>query len=176
MKRIPLDQNVPDEWPVRDGLTAYLEENGFDTSQYDDDQVTVNFWGIRFTIPNPPSRKMAIRYHDLHHLMTGFGTDPTGESEISAWELRAGIGVFGFYVRMIIMSGALIGLIHSPRRTWRAWKAAKSAHRLPVPTMAHYLELLDLTVGQLRSRYGIRPGGLEGVRALHRDAPALDTL
>ena len=105
---LSLNETTPNDWSVRDGLATYLFENGFDTRQYDDDFVTVNFWGIRFTLPNPPNRKLAIRYHDLHHVMTGYGTDPIGEAEISAWELRRGIGVFGWYVRSIILSGVLL--------------------------------------------------------------------
>lgn len=171
MTRPPPHQNIPDDWSVRDGLADYLDENGFDTRNYDDDRVTVNFWGIRFPLANPPSRKMAIRYHDLHHVMTGYGTDPTGEAEISAWELRGGIGVFGLYVRLIIFSGACLGLLHSPRRTWRAWKAAREIARFPTPTLAHYAHLLTLSVGELRTLYGVRSGGVATVKGLHRDAP-----
>jgi hypothetical protein len=35
-------------------------------------------------IPNPPSRRRAIRIHDLHHLVTGFSTDLAGEAQVSA--------------------------------------------------------------------------------------------
>ena len=168
---LPLNETTPNHWSVRDGLATYLFENGFDTRQYDDDFVTVNFWGIRFTLPNPPNRKLAIRYHDLHHVMTGYGTDPIGEAEISAWELRRGIGVFGWYVRSIIMSGVLLGLLHSPKRTWCAWKAGWSECTLPKPSMEHYETLLDLTVGELRALYGVSPTGIAKTRQLHRDAP-----
>ena len=40
--------------------------------------------------PNTPSRKRAVRYHDLHHALTGYATDLTGEFEISAWEIGSG--------------------------------------------------------------------------------------
>lgn len=168
---LSLNETIPGDWSVRAGLHSYLAENGFDTSQYDDDSVTVNFWGIRFSIPNPPARKLAIRYHDLHHVMTGYGTDPTGEAEISAWELRRGIGVFGWYVRLIILTGVFVGLVHSPRRVWQAWKAGRSLRKLPDPSIEHYEKLLCLTVGELRAQYGVESTGVMKSRALHRDAP-----
>ena len=170
-KKLSLNETIPAHWSVRDGLGCYLAENGFKTSQYDADFVTVNFWGIRFSMANPPNRKLAIRYHDLHHVMTGYGTDPTGEAEISAWELRRGIGVFGWYVRFIILTGVFLGLFHSPRRVWKAWKAGLSSRKLPQPSMTHYEALLDLTVGELRAQYDVESKGITTTRALHRDAP-----
>ena len=172
VKHLPLDQNVPGDWSVADALETYLGENGFGREQYDADKVTVNFWGIRFTIPNPPNRKIAIRYHDLHHIMTGYGTDPTGEAEISAWELRRGIGIFGFYVQMIILSGVFVGLFHSPIRTFRAWQAGKSDQKLPAPTLSDYETLMKMSVSELRRTYDVSPKGVAGPRRLHRDAPA----
>lgn len=154
-----------------DALDAYLSENGFSREEYDKPRVTVNFWGMRFTVPNPPSRQLAVRFHDLHHVMTGYGTDPAGEFEISAWELRRGIGVFGTYVRLIITSGALSGFLLYPRRTTRAFRRAMKTPRLPIPSMSLYEELLSLSVGALRARYGLDAAGVAGARGLHADAP-----
>ena len=74
--------------PVRRALEMYLEENGFSASEYDASVVKVTFWSVTFPLPNPPSRQVAVRLHDLHHVVTGYGTDPVGEAEISAWDLR----------------------------------------------------------------------------------------
>ena len=124
MASYPLDTPLPAELPVSEALEAYLSENAFTTEEYDASKVSVTFWGVRFTVPNPPSRQLAVRFHDLHHVMTGFGTDPAGEFEISAWEMRRGLGVFGLYVRLIILSGALSGFLLYPRRAGAAWKRA----------------------------------------------------
>lgn len=122
---------------VKDALDAYLTENGF-SRNYDAAEVDINFFGIRFQLPNPPSRKVAGRYHDLHHLMTGYGTDPTGESEVSAWEIRRGISVFSLYIWVLIFSVLLGGLFHSPKAVVRAWRASKVGNPLPEPSIAHY--------------------------------------
>src|SRR5262249_36536717 len=36
-------------------------------------------------------RKRLVGAHDLHHLLTGYGTDLVGEAELGAWELGAGV-------------------------------------------------------------------------------------
>ena len=159
---------------VVDALDAYLAENGFSREEYDKPEVTVNFWGMRFKVPNPPSRQLAVRFHDLHHIMTGYGTDPIGEFEISAWEMQRGLRVFGGYVRLIIATGMLAGLVVAPRRTLAAKRSARCATPLPAPSLGLYQELLDLSVGALRRRYDVPDGGLTGRRALNEDAPVPD--
>ena len=139
MQLYSLDQPLPATLSVRQALEVYLTENGFTTKDYDLDVVKVTFWSFTFSLPNPPSRKLAIRFHDLHHLMTGYGTDPVGEGEISAWELRKGIRVFGIYVQMIIFMGTLLGLLHSPKRVWRAWNSSKSSVPLPMPSLEQFV-------------------------------------
>ena len=93
-----LAQPLPATLSVRDARDAYLAENGFTIEDYDADHTPVNVWGVWFKFPNPPSRKLALRYHDLHHIMTGYGTDLTGEIESSASELRRGIRGFGPFI------------------------------------------------------------------------------
>ena len=130
-----------------------------------------DFWGWTFSIANPPSRKLAIRFHDLHHVVTGYGTDPIGEAEISAWELRKGIRVFGIYVQAIIFLGTLLGLIHSPKRVWAAWNRSKGSAQLPLPSLDHYEYLLTLTLKELRELYNVPLEGIAGRRVLNDNAP-----
>ena len=171
METYSLDRPLPGDLSVQSALDAYLDENGFTTVEYDARTVTVTFWGASFTLPNLASRRLAIRFHDLHHVMTGYGTDPAGEFEVSAWELRRGIRVFGFYVRLIIMGGALAGMLIYPRRTWAAWKAAKPAPRFSRPTLDLYHALMELSVSALRERYAVPAAGIAGRRTLHENAP-----
>ena len=171
MTAISLHQPIPPDLSVRAARQAYLAENGFDMEQYDADWVPVNLWGVRFSFPNPKNRKLAVRYHDLHHIMTGYGTDEVGEAQISVWELRHGIGVFGLFVQLIILTQIILGLVHSPRIVLRAWKKVPKGKRLPQPSFTHYESYLDMSLGGLRQSYGLPRAGLEGARALHGDAP-----
>ena len=169
-----LSKPFPKDWTVQQAVEAYLEENGFPIEDYDKSTVDVTFWSFTFPFPNPPSRQVAVRFHDLHHVVTGYGTDPTGEAEISAWETRRGASVFSWFVRSIVWSGALFGMLHSPRRTLAALRAGfspDSAGLQPV-TMARYTELLQMDVGSLRAVYGVPPDGITGARTLHYGAPS----
>src|SRR5438552_3722467 len=111
---------------VNEGRDAYLRENGFTVAAYQERWTEASYSGFRFSVPNTPRHRWAIRLHDLHHVATGYGTDPVGEGEISAWELRRGIRPLGLYVGAIVLGGALLGLALAPRRTLAAWRAAGS--------------------------------------------------
>ena len=160
--------------PVRRALEMYLEENGFSASEYDASVVKVTFWSVTFPLPNPPSRQVAVRLHDLHHVVTGYGTDPVGEAEISAWELRRGTGIFSFFVQAIVIGGVLLGLIHSPKKTLAAWRAGYHRDNIPLQeaTLENYHRLLDLSVGELRQIYGVTSEGIARARQLHYAAPS----
>lgn len=41
-------------------------------------------------LPNIETRHRYLRYHDLHHLVTGYSVGRIGEGQISAWELGSG--------------------------------------------------------------------------------------
>ena len=169
-----LSKPYPADWSVRQALDAYLSENGFSVAEYDAPFVKVTFWSITFPLPNPPSRQIAVRLHDLHHVVTGYGTDPIGEAEISAWELRRGVGIFSLFVQSIVFGGVCLGLLHSPRKTLAAWRAGYHPDKVPLQkaTMANYEKLLTLSVGELRDLYGVPRSGLTGSRQLHYASPS----
>jgi len=157
---------------VRSGRDAYLAENGFTTASYDDDRVPIALFGTTFWIINTAARKRAVRWHDLHHVATGFGTDPAGEGEISAWELRRGLRGLGLYVGAIVVSGLGLGLLLAPKRTWRAWVASgKDHHNFFARDVADYERVLDMTIAELRTDLAIPPTGIATERGLHAAAP-----
>src|SRR5690606_11263295 len=82
--------HMPPEWTLRQGRDRYLADNGFTMDEYSASTFAIELLGRKLRLPNPPSRQRVIALHDLHHLLTGYGTDLTGEGEIGAWELRAG--------------------------------------------------------------------------------------
>ena len=130
----------------------YLAENGFSIRDYYAPMFTIAIFGLALKFPNTEAHKRAVPLHDLHHVLTGYGTDWIGEAEIGAWELRAGCN--SFIVYFLNGSGVIIGLFISPRRVWRAFRAARGQRTLyndPAP----YERLLQMTVSELRKRLGI---------------------
>jgi hypothetical protein len=162
---------LPATMSVREGRDAYLRENGFTVAAYDDPWTKASFFGIPISIPNTKRHRWAIMLHDLHHVVTGYGTDIPGEAEISAWETRRGLGSIGLYVAAIVASITATGAVLSPRRTIAAFRASGRHHSLFDEPRA-YDVLLDMTVGDLRKALHVPIEGLATrPRALHPDAP-----
>ena len=143
----------PDCLQMEEARDLYFAANGFSTRDYDAPTFTLGIFGLSLRFPNTTARKRVVPLHDLHHILTGFGTDWMGEAEIGAWELRAGCNSFIAY--FLNGSGVIIGFFISPHRVWRAFQSAKGQRTLYRDT-ASYDQLLQMTVGELRKRLGIR--------------------
>lgn len=135
---------------LRAARKLYFAVNKFgDNGGYDDAWVDFKLGPIPFPFPNTPARIRAVKVHDLHHILTGYDTDLTGEFEISAWEL--GAGCKDFYAAWVLNLGGMTGgLVSSPRRIIRAFArglASRSLYGLPLD------ELLELPVGEARARF-----------------------
>lgn len=142
---------------VREGRDAYLKENGFDMAGYTSPTFELPILGRQVSFPNPPSRQRAIARHDLHHAITGYGTDYAGEAEIGIWELRAGCNTA--FLWFINLTAVAFGLVIAPHRVWRAWRATKGQRSLYVDPRS-LEELLDLPLGELRAQLGVPREGL----------------
>jgi hypothetical protein len=168
---------LPATMSVRRGRDAYLAENGFTVAAYEDRWTKASFFGIPMWVPNTKAHRRAIMMHDLHHVATGYGTDLTGEAEISAWELRRGLSGLDLYVGSIVTMGAVMGLFKAPRRTLRAFRHSKGKTSSLFRRDRSYDALLDMTVGELRAELELPQEGLaEEPRRLHDFAPAPDTV
>jgi hypothetical protein len=149
---------------MREARELYFKRNGFSVAAYSAPTFTLKFLGIPVTFPSTANRKRALPLHDLHHIITGYGTDWIGEAEISAWELRAGglsLARFGMVVYWLDGSGALLGLLLAPRRVWRAFRAARGQRTL-FNESEPFDTLLEMSVDALRRRLGIPQEGLAG--------------
>ncbi len=156
---------IPAEWTVREGRDHYLSENGFSIQQYSNRRFSAPFHRWTLKLPNPRQRQINVCRHDLHHVVTGYGTDGIGEFEISAWEVGAGLGKL-WIAWAICVPAFLWGLIRSPRRALAAYRIGKRCRSLFVQPVV-YEELLRMTVGDLRryvrvpeDGFADRPAGL----------------
>lgn len=138
---------------VRHQRERYFEENGFGTSAYDAPVFRVRVGPISLPFPNPG----LLPFHDLHHVLTGYGTGLVGEAEISAFELRTGCR--SPIVILLCIGSVAIGLLLAPRRVLRAWSRTRHAVSL-YGSSAALDELLDLELTDLRRKLRIPDGGL----------------
>jgi hypothetical protein len=137
---------------MRDARTLYFQVNGFgDNGGYDDPWVDFKLGPVPMPFPNTPARVRAVRYHDLHHVLTGYDTDIVGEFEISAWEIAAGCK--GFVAAWQLNLGGMFGgLLIAPRRTLRAFLRGRHSRTVYGDDLE---ALLQSNVGELRARTGV---------------------
>lgn len=150
-----------------EAVKEYFAANHFgEDGGYNDRWVEVKLGPIPFYIPNTESRVRAVRYHDLHHVLTGYRTDLAGEFEISAWELATGCADF-YAAWWLNLLGLIGGLLIWPRRTVFAFlrgRRSKNLYREPYGPA-----LLADTVGAARTRLELANeahGGMTGADGL----------
>jgi hypothetical protein len=162
---------APPTMSVREARDLYLQENGFTTAGYEEDVSELSFFGLPIRMRNSEGRKRGLPFHDLHHVVLGYGTDFKGECEISAWELRTGTRGYGWFVRYLVLQTTLLGLIITPLRTLSAWRMARthrSLYQAPIQTE----RLLAMTVAELREHLRIPVDGVVSEpQRLHPKAP-----
>lgn len=131
----------------------YFRFNGFgEDGGYGAQWVDFKLGPIPFPFPNSAKRVDAVRYHDLHHIMTGYRTDFLGELEISAWELASGCA--DKPVPWILnFGGHAAGMLLAPRRTLRAFVRGRHSQNLYRRRFDD--QLLARRVGDLRRELGL---------------------
>jgi hypothetical protein len=145
---------IDDALSVRAGRQLYFERSGIEPG-YDARWVTLRAGGIPvLVLPNTAGRVRAVRFHDLHHVATGYQTTWTGEGEIAAWELASGCGSF-LAAWVLNLSALVVGLVISPRRVFRAFVRGRHSQNLYLTAGEWSEALLDLRVGELRTKLGL---------------------
>ena len=140
-------------WSLREARERYFERNGFGASGgYDEKWVKLAFGPLRFAFPNTPGRVRAVRYHDLHHVVTGYDTSWTGEAEIGAWEVASSCRdhVAAWLLNLYAMG---VGLVIAPGAVWRAFLRGRHSHNLYAEPFGD--ALLDESVGAMRRRLAL---------------------
>ena len=139
-----------DAMTMREARKVYFEANGFgETGGYDDAWVDFMLGPIPMPFPNTKGRVRAVRYHDLHHILTGYDTNVAGEFEISAWEIGAGCKDFGA-AWVLNLSGLAGGIVRAPQRVFRAFVRGRAQRTIYGDDLD---AVLDMTVGEARARF-----------------------
>jgi hypothetical protein len=138
---------------LREARALYFERNGIPADGgYAQRWVKVTRNRLPLYLLNTAPRRRAVPYHDLHHVLTGYDTSNTGESEISAWEIAAGTWPHWFAL-FIDLVGLAVGLLIAPLRSFRAFVRGRRSRSLYAEPLTD--ELLSSPVGVARSRLGI---------------------
>ncbi len=151
---------------MRDARLRYWQANEFgDDGGYNKKWEVVKVGPIPLPVRNVEGRKQAIRFHDIHHLVTGYDTDLVGEGEISAWELAAGCGN-QWFAWVIDLQGLLMSLAH-PKRSLHAWACGRQSKSLYGEEFSE--SMLDMSVGEMRQKLALEH---RKIKALSLSIPA----
>ena len=105
---------------------------------------------VHFTLPNFAWRRRALRYHDVHHLVTGYRCTPTGEMEIAAWEFAAGRFPHPLST-LFCLPLVAIGAVVIPRRAFAAFVQGRRSKTLYGDSATH-ADLLTQPLRTVRAR------------------------
>ena len=116
---------------------------------YGDSWVVLKLWRIPLAFPNTAGRKRAVKFHDLHHVLTEYRTDWRGEFEIAAWEIAGGVNRYweGWILDLL---GFACGLLVFPRYVYRAFMRGRRSRNLYFDEWDE--AILARSVGEVRRR------------------------
>lgn len=137
---------------VAEALARYHAENGFRGDAMVEDTLQVSVFGLpAVDMPNPRFQRHLLAKHDLHHVVTGYGTDLRGEAEMGAFEL--GAGSLHWFVWLNNVAALWLGVL-CPWRTARAFVRGLKARSLYLDDTP-YEALLAMSLDALRERLRI---------------------
>lgn len=134
-------------------FNRFGEDGGYADKWVDFKLGSIPFLGpIPFPFPNSPARVRALKYHDLHHVMTGYQTDFPGELEISAWEIGGGCADM-IAAWILNLGGLAAGMLFMPGRIFAAFVRGRRSKNLY--RHAYDDALLARSVGDVRGELGL---------------------
>jgi hypothetical protein len=116
---------------LQDELAAFYERSGFGQVVGARPLTVPVYTGCMLVpLPNIETRWRFLKYHDLHHLVTGYSVGRVGEGEISAWELGTGSAFVSPTLGVMNLIALSTGLVLEPKRMWRAFRRGCKSHNL----------------------------------------------
>jgi hypothetical protein len=146
---------------TKDALIGFYKFNRLNlTDDFESHCVRVYIGCLLTPVPNIPARKKYIMFHDLHHILAGYGIDRVGESEISAWELGSRscrkpiisiMNLFALSTGFILEPKRVISAFYRGCRSKNLYYMADSMTESEV----EHLALTDVSQGHLEIRKDI---------------------
>ncbi|MFN0212644.1 MAG: hypothetical protein ACKVT2_00180 [Saprospiraceae bacterium] len=146
-------ETYDDSLSIKAALAQLFERFGFKEDAYTAKWFAIYIGKLPIYLPNIPSRVRVAKFHDIHHMLTGYPANWKGEAEIGAWELATGCRTS--LVAWFLNGGAIfIGLILYPKSVFRAFRRGWRT-RTNLYHDFEYEPLLTETVKDLRAQIGL---------------------
>jgi hypothetical protein len=141
------------ELTLRAARERYFELNRFEGGGYEEGWVKMRAGPVPIWFPNTVARVKAVKFHDLHHVLTEYPTTWRGEAEIGAWEVATGCAAH-YQAWLLNLLAFAIGLAINPRGVYRAFMRGRRTRNLYRTTFSD--ELLAREVGEVRRELGLQ--------------------
>jgi hypothetical protein len=132
---------------LRAARERYFEINNFEGGGYEEGWVKMSAGPVPIWFPNTVARVKAVKFHDIHHVLTEYPTTWKGEAEIGAWEVASGCGAH-YQAWLLNLLAFAIGLAINPRGVRRAFMRGRRSRNLYRTTFSD--ELLARKVSDMR--------------------------
>lgn len=138
---------------IKDALILLFDRFHIPANAYTAKTFIIWIGKIPIHIPNIPARVKIARYHDVHHIITGYPANWKGEAEIGAWEIATGCRTS--FIAWFLNGGAvMVGLCTHPKAVLKAFQRGRKTHT----NLYHnfdYDSLLSMTVKEVRKEVGL---------------------
>lgn len=139
-----------DSLKVKDALQIYFSQYHFKDGGYNKKWFTIKLGPLYIPLPNIKARVDAVKFHDIHHIITEYNANYKGEAEIGAWEIASGCGKY--WVAWILNLGPfIIGMLFFQRPLLKAFLDGRLAKINLYHGTIYNDELLNKTVGEMRN-------------------------
>ena len=138
---------------IKDALVQLFDRFSFPSDAYTAKYFSIRLGNSSINLPNITARVKVARYHDIHHILTGYPANWVGEAEIGAWELATGCRTS--FIAWFLNGGAVfVGLFMKPKAVLKAfcrsWKTKTNLYH-----NFEYSQLLEMTVKELQDKIGL---------------------
>lgn len=146
-------ESYPSDMQIREALMLLFKHFNFPADAYTASYFTIPVFGFPIKVPNTASRVKVAKFHDIHHVLTGYGANWKGEAEIGAWEIATGCR--NYFIAWFLNAGAVfVGLFMYPRAVFKAYRRGLKT-KTNLYHDFEYEALLEMSVQELRERIGL---------------------
>ena len=142
-----------DNMLMKEALAEFFRRFEIPSDAYTAKKFTIWVGKFPIYVPNTSARVKIARYHDLHHIITGYPANWRGEAEIGAWEIATGCRTS--FIAWFLNSGAvLVGLFTHPKAVIDAFRRGRNTKT----NLYHdfdYESLLKMPVKEVRDKIGL---------------------
>ena len=142
------------EMTIEEALQVYFKKYHFADGGYKDKYFKIKIGPLFIPFPNTNSRIKAVKFHDIHHLLTEYSALWKGEVEIGAWEIASGCG--NHFIAWFLNFGSFsLGLFLYPKALFKAFMMGRNVKSNLYYNFVYDHHLLSRTIGDLRKELDI---------------------